>query len=351
MHEVVRAGPIGFEVRRLERDDFVGLREVRKLGEDVRLRAAQVDRSELDPDFGRDGPSLLQERRDFRADVRLDGRDERMQLFQAVLERGARHEHDVFGEPAEALHRLRTLRGGVLDGMGFVDGEQVDGGDAFQKASEGSVGGDGHPALPPPLRELIVAVEAVDDDGAELRVLADFALPMDEHAVGRDDEEAFLPLGGQMAHRRQDLDGLAEAHVVAKQDALLVDDVLGAELLVAAQVGRQQAEVEGRRLHGVGDRRRQTATHVRPRQDALGDDLRGQEAFQQRDECRGVTGIPLPDRGGVVGQPLGILDQALGLGLHPAEVLLDGFSGVGELFAGLPREQLLAELCAGAQDD
>ena len=74
-----------------------------------------------------------------------------MQFLQAILERGARHKHGILSQAAELLHRLRALRGWVLDRMGFIDGEEVDLIDAFQQAGEGRIGGDRHPALATPL--------------------------------------------------------------------------------------------------------------------------------------------------------------------------------------------------------
>ena len=49
MHKIIRAGPIGLEVRWLKRDDFIGLGEVREFREDVRLRATQINRGKLGP--------------------------------------------------------------------------------------------------------------------------------------------------------------------------------------------------------------------------------------------------------------------------------------------------------------
>ena len=53
------------------------------------------------------------------------------------------------------------------------------------------------------------------------------------------------PLGGQVGDRRERLDGLAEPHLVAEDRAVLVDGVLGAEHLVAAQRHGQQAGSRG----------------------------------------------------------------------------------------------------------
>ena len=97
-----------------------------------------------------------------------------------------------------------------------------------------------------------------------------------------------------------------------------MDDILGAELLVATQVGRHQAQVDRSGFNGIGNRRRQATAHVGPSQDALSHHLRRQDAFQERDEGRGVVRIALPDGRRVKGQALRIIGQALGLRLDPS---------------------------------
>ena len=233
--------------------------------------------------------------------------------------------------------------------MGFVDGEEVDLIDAFQQAGQGRIGGDRHPALATPLSELVITVKPMHDDGVEFCVLTDFALPIDEHAVRRHDEEALLALRGQVAHRGEDLDGLAEAHIIPEQDPLLVDDVLGAELLVATQVGRHQAQVDRRCFDRISNRRRQATAHVGPCEYALGHHLRRQDAFQQRNEGRRVIRIALPDGRRVKGQALCVVSQALGLGLHPSQILLNSLGRVGEFLAGRPGKELLADPRLGPQ--
>ena len=136
----------------------------------------------------------------------------------------------------------------------------------------------------------------MDDDRAELGVLLDLALPVHEHAVRGDHEEVALPLCGQVTHRGKHLDGLTQAHVIAKEHALLTYHVLGAEDLVLAQVGRHQAQVQLGRLDRIGDLRWQAAPQVRGRQGSLGYHAGWQGAFQQRDEAGGVVAITTPDR-------------------------------------------------------
>jgi hypothetical protein len=68
-----------------------------------------------------------------------------------------------------------------------------------------------------------------------------FSFPVDEHAVRGDYQEVTFAHGVQVAHRRQGLHSLAEAHVISEQGALLMDHELGSEHLVASEVGLQRS--------------------------------------------------------------------------------------------------------------
>ena len=178
--------------------------------------------------------------------------------------------------------------------MGFVDGQQVEGADFIHQTAERRVSRDGHPTLALPLLQLVIPVAPMDDDGIELRVLLHLALPVDEHAVWCDHEEVFLSLGRQVTHCRQHLDRLTQAHVVTQEHALLADDILGAELLVASQVSGQQTKVHLGGLDGIGDLRRQSTAHVRTRQRSLRHHPGRQHALEQCDERRGIPRITPP---------------------------------------------------------
>ena len=227
--------------------------------------------------------------------------------------------------------------------MGFVDGQQVDRGDLIRQPPQSRVGRDGHAAVALPLLQLVVPVEAMDDDGAELGVLLDLTLPVHEHAVRGDHEEVALPLGGQMAHRRQDLDRLTQTHVVAEQHALLADHVLGPEDLILTKIGRHQTQVQAGRLDRVGDLRRQATPQVRRRQGALGDHAGRQDAFQQRDEAGGIVAIATPDRLRSERQALGVIRQAAGFLGNPTQFRGQIPVPTGQLLLGRDREEMVTD--------
>ena len=95
VHEIIRTHPVSLHIGRLQRNDLIGLGQVRQFRQDVGLDAAQIHRGELGTDLGRYRPHLLQERSHLRADLRLDSRHEELEFTQAVLQRGTRHEHDM----------------------------------------------------------------------------------------------------------------------------------------------------------------------------------------------------------------------------------------------------------------
>ena len=99
--------------------------------------------------------------------------------------------------------------------------------------------GHGHPAVGYPLFEFLKAVAAVDLLDWQLRVLAGFPNPVDQHSGWADHQGVRRPLLVEMGSGGQRLDGLAQAHLIANQHPLLADDVLGPERLVAAQRCRQ----------------------------------------------------------------------------------------------------------------
>ena len=234
MHEVVLTGPIDLQVIRLQRHDLVGLGDIRKLREYVRLDPSQIHRSETHPHFGWRGPDLLQERDDFRVGLGLHGRDQDMEFAQAILQGRTGHERHRARDFAQLTHRLRPLGGRILDRMGFVHRQQIDRRDLIRQPRQSRISGDGYPAAALPLLQLVIAIEAMHDDRVEFGMLLHLTLPVHEHAVRSDYEEVTLPLCGQMAHRGQDLDRLTQAHVIAEQHALLADHVLGAEDLILA---------------------------------------------------------------------------------------------------------------------
>ena len=92
MHEVVLAGPIDLQVLRLQRDDLIGLGDIRQLSQYVGLDAPQIHRSETHPHFGRGRPDLLQQGDHFGIGLRLDGRDQHVEFAETVLQGGTGHE-------------------------------------------------------------------------------------------------------------------------------------------------------------------------------------------------------------------------------------------------------------------
>ena len=178
-------------------------------------------------------------------------------------------------------------------------------------------------------------------------MLLHFALPIDEHAIRRDHEEMLLSLGCEMTHRRQDLHGLTQAHVVAEQDTFLADDILRPELLVTAQGGREQAKVDLGGLDRIGDLSRQATAEVRQRQRAFGDRPRRQQALQERDERSRVIGIAAPDHLRIKGQPLGVICQPAGLRRDPAELRRQCFAVACQIILSRNRKYLIAEAGTG----
>jgi tape measure domain-containing protein len=80
MHQIIGAHPVGLHIGRFERNNFVGLGQVREFRQDISLDAAQINRGELRSHFRRYRPNLLQERSHLRTDLRLDGRHKELQL-------------------------------------------------------------------------------------------------------------------------------------------------------------------------------------------------------------------------------------------------------------------------------
>ena len=318
LHEVHRSLHVGFAVRRLERDDFVDLLQVRQFLEHILLGASQIHGRQLEADFDGLGARLAQEAAQRLLELRLHREDEVLQFLQSVLQRGAGEEGHMLGAGGEAGHGLAALGFGILDRVGLVHRDEVHRTEAVEELPERGEGGDGDATLAVPLLQLVVAVEAMDDDGAELRVLADFALPVDEDRIRGDHEEPSLALGGQVAHRGQHLHGLAQAHVVAQQRPTLVHQVLGAEELVTPQGRGEQRKVERRGLHRVGDLGRQPAALVRRGQRGAPGDRRARpDPFEQGDETGGVFAIAPPGIG-LVDEELAreTVEQA-GFGEHP----------------------------------
>ena len=350
MHEVILAGPIGLQVFRFQRYDLIGLGDIRKLREHVRLDASQIHGSEAHPHFRRCRPNLLQERHDLRVRLGLYRRYQHMEFAQSVLQSRTRHECYRARDFAELTDRLGPLGGRVLDRMGFVDGQQVDRGDLIRQPRQSRISRDSDSALALPLLQLVVPIEAMDDDGAEFGVLLHLTLPVHEHAVRRDHEEVTFPLCSQMTHRRQDLNRLTQTHVVAEQHPLLADHVLGAEDLILAQIGGHQAQVQARRFDRIGDLRRQAATEVRSGQNPLGDHAGRQDALQQSDETGGVIAIASPDHLWRKRQTLGVVRQTSGFLGHPAQFRGQITIPSSQLLLGRDREEMIPDLRLAPED-
>ena len=138
--------------------------------------------------------------------------------------------------------------------MCLVDhGEAIGGAFGEFQLSGGLVGGDGDAAGPGPVFEGCAAVASVHLRHAELAVLLDLPAPVLEHARGANHEEPGLPDVLERHHRRDGLDGLSQAHLVAKQGLSLVEDVLHAPLLIASQGAVQALREEGLVLDLAGE--------------------------------------------------------------------------------------------------
>ena len=318
LHEVHRGFRVGLAIRRLERDDFVDLLEVGQLLKHVLLGAAQVHGGELQADFDGFRARLSQQAAKGLLKPGLHREDEVLQFLQSVLQRRAGEESDEFGGGRQPRDGLTALGLGVLHRMRLVDRDEIDGPDPVDQLAEGREGRDGDPALPPPLIQFIVPVEAVDDDGPEFRVLADLTLPVDEYRVRGHDEEAALPLGGEVAHGREHLHGLAEPHVIPEQGAPLVNQILRAEQLVTTERRREEGQVELRGLDRVGDLSRETAALIRG---GDGSDRRTgrprTRSFDEYDEARGILAVAAPDFGLVDHQVARVAIQQAGFGQQP----------------------------------
>ena len=84
-------------------------------------------------------------------------------------------------------------------------------------------------------------------------MLLDLPAPVLEHARGANHEELRLPDVLERHHRRDGLDGLSQAHLVAEQGLALVEDVLHAPFLVAAQGAVQALREESLVLNLAGE--------------------------------------------------------------------------------------------------
>ena len=130
--------------------------------------------------------------------------------------------------------------------MRLVDDDQVDLGVLVGLDMRGGlVGGHGDAARALPFAERPVPAAAVDDRDGQVAVLFDLAAPVGQHAGGTDDRKALAALVAQRHHHGDRLHGLAQTHLVAQQDALLMQGVFDAPLLIAAQRAAQSLAVKG----------------------------------------------------------------------------------------------------------
>ena len=192
------------------------------LGRDVRgdmtLEAAQDERGDLAPDLAeRDGGVAEHEALESGALAEQSGHQEaedRPQVRGSVLEGRARDRDPVVGLEREA--RLRGLRLGVLDGLGFVEHRVAETGlrEQFGMTTQLRVAGD--PETGAGILDEIILGREDGRPGAEFRVeTLDLAEPHRDDARRTDDEGTLAD--GTRREQGEHLDGLAEAHLVGQQ--------------------------------------------------------------------------------------------------------------------------------------
>ena len=219
-----------FHLLRGHRHEHVLVDALRQLGQHLCLAPPDHDRCEgagdgIEIPVTGDAPGViahlvLVEQAPGRAQpVPVDELDDRNQLLQPVLQRGA-GQHESVGA-LDALQRPRRDRVPVLDALGFVGDHDVRGPlpDEFEVARDGVVGGDlpcaGRRVLLPACR-----LAASDHHGAMTAEARKLDLPLMLERRGADDQHAFrAEMSGEYFGGGDRLDGLAEPHVVAEQAA------------------------------------------------------------------------------------------------------------------------------------
>jgi hypothetical protein len=144
------------------------------------------------------------------------------QLHQVVLERGGGEQQlgAALEGGSEGLARLVAMLVGIAQAVGLVDDDEIPGDLRQQgrlvrrervRADDGeglieAVAGGAHGA-------------AVHEHGLQIELLLELAVPLRAQGGGREDEDAVLPLGDELADGEARLDRLAEAHLVREHAA------------------------------------------------------------------------------------------------------------------------------------
>ena len=169
-------------------------------------------------------------------DLRPQVVDQGLELVDPVLHRRAGEEQHPLGPGGDPVDRPRPLGVGVLHVVRLVDDQQRGprrrAGRACRASRTWSRRRRRGAANGPAARARSLPCSATH---RQRRVLGDLAGPVDEHAGRADHEEVGGAARGEMGHRRDGLDRLAQPHLVAEDDPPLHQREPGAEGLVAAQ--------------------------------------------------------------------------------------------------------------------
>ncbi len=160
---------------------------------------------------------------------------QRLELLDAVLHRRTGEEQDPVRAGRDAVDRRRPLGVRVLHVVGLVDDEERGPRHRPAERAERTEGDHRDAAFVAPPRRGPGPTIAVQRDHRQRRMLVDLAGPVDEHAGRAHDEEVGGAAGGEMGHRRDRLDRLAQPHLVAQHHAPLDEREPSAERLVTAQ--------------------------------------------------------------------------------------------------------------------
>ncbi len=175
------------------------------------------------------------------------------ELLDPVLHGRAGEQEHVLGRLGEGRDGHRPLRERVLHVVRLVHDERDRPGGRERlrpRAPQAREGHDGDAARRAP-RGGLFPVLAVDGVHREVRVRAQLAHPVLQHARRAHDERVGRAAGDQVRDDGDGLHRLAQAHLVAQDDAPLGEREAGSERLVPAQRDRQQRLVERLRLHAV----------------------------------------------------------------------------------------------------
>ena len=117
---------------------------------------------------------------------------------------------------------LERVRRRGLERVRFVDDEHVKTqGRGIRQRSECLIGRHSDASQPGPRPEVPVTLGAVEPVPAQQAVALDLARPVDDDAGRADDQEVLLVFRVEVAHGREGLDALAQAHLVAQNCPLL----------------------------------------------------------------------------------------------------------------------------------